>query len=350
MRRFAARGFLAAAVALALAGAARATELEDAELAWDTGQREDAARIVRNWVAANGDLGASPEALLMLARTAVDPAEATARWEQLLQLEPRGERAAEARFGKGMAAYSAGLYVQASQEFATLATDLEDWFDSGRAQLWVGYSYLGANQPKEALEAFREAQRGADEKDDVIAAEFGEANALFQLGQMREALRRFDKFAKDHGRDGRAPAAAQRSIECLRVLGEESEAKKRAGELADDFPNSGAATITKAEILEQPERATRPEENAGTVEEAPTGPFWVQVASFSDVKNAAELKRRITALGIHEIDLEPAEGPDGPVHRIVLGPYSTQEKARAVADTVATLGELNPRVRSQAAR
>jgi cell division septation protein DedD len=39
------------------------------------------------------------------------------------------------------------------------------------------------------------------------------------------------------------------------------------------------------------------------------------------------------------------EGVSGTLHRVLLGPYSSRERAETVADSVATLGDLNPRVR-----
>ena len=69
------------------------------------------------------------------------------------------------------------------------------------------------------------------------------------------------------------------------------------------------------------------------------------VASMTDPRNAAELRRLILAKGLGPLEIEPGEGPQGPVHRVILGPYATEEEARAAADSVATLGDLNPRVR-----
>ena len=87
------------------------------------------------------------------------------------------------------------------------------------------------------------------------------------------------------------------------------------------------------------------QEGEAGIDEAPIGPFVVQVASFAEVRNAVELKRKINSLGIRDLQLEPGEGPNGPVHRVILGPYDEEAFARAIADSVAALGDLNPRVR-----
>jgi len=346
---------LALAVALgagAGAGAApaQARSVEEAEAAWEIGRRDDAARLIRDWISDNPEGIRSARAAALLARTASDPAEASGLWDEVLALEGRGALAAEARFAKGMVAYSSGLYVAATREFTRLRTELRDWFDPGRASLWLGYAHLGADQPEEALEAFQEAERGANDPNDVASAELGIAHAQFRMGRVREALRRYDRFEADHSRDGRASAAAQRAVECLRALGQESDAKVRAARIATKYPNSTEATLARAEIRTLKDREVRWREGEAGIDEAPRGPFVVQVASFSEVRNAVELKRRINALGIRDLRLEPAEGPEGPVHRVMLGPYDDEVTARAIADSVAALGGLNPRVLHHAAR
>ena len=66
---------------------------------------------------------------------------------------------------------------------------------------------------------------------------------------------------------------------------------------------------------------------------------------MAELRNAVRLRRDIRSMGIGGVRIELAEGRTGPVHRVLLGPYDTEEEAQAMADSVATIGDLNPRVR-----
>jgi tetratricopeptide (TPR) repeat protein len=341
---------LAAAVTLVGgAGPARA-DLAAAELAWQRGDRREAGRLAREYVADHPEGVRSARVVALLARTAEKPAEALGRWEEVIALEPDGELAAEAHFAKGLHAYSAGYYVAAGREFELLVERFPREFDRGRALLWKGNAELGANDPAAAAETLESARGAARDPEDVRSAELGLAHAAFQQGNAKEALRRYERFERDHPEDGRASSAARRAVECLRLLGRTGEATLMATRIEREYPDSFEATLARAEVRESvaaepaagddqpPERAEAP---------VRTGPFVVQVASMAELRNAVALRRDIRSLGIDGVRIELYEGRDGSVHRVLLGPYETEEEARAVADSVAALGDLNPRVRPE---
>jgi TolA-binding protein len=342
----------AAALAAALAGPAPArADLAAAELAWQRGDRRVAGELVREYVADHPEGARSARVAALLARTAEKPAEALGRWDEVIALEPGGELAAEAHFAKGMHAYSAGLYVAAKREFEILVEQFPRELDRGRALLWKGNAELGANEPAAALESLESARSSAREPLDVRSAELGLAHAAFQQGNAKEALRRYERFERDHPEDGRASSAARRAVECLRLLGRTDEATAWATRIAREYPDSFEATLARAEVRDG--TAAAPEAPAADqpVErhEAPErqGPFVVQVASMAELRNAVALRRDIRSLGIEDVRIELYEGREGSVHRVLLGPYRTEEEAQAIADSVAALGDLNPRVRPE---
>jgi tetratricopeptide (TPR) repeat protein len=319
--------------------------LADAESAYRLGEREEARHLARSLLDEDSEAARSARVLALLARTARDPAEAMSVWDEVIALEPRGALAAEAHFEKGLHAYSAGLYVGAAQEFRTLVEGFASDFDRGRALFWKGQAELGADLPEQAFESFRMAERSARDPLDAAGAELGAANACFRLGNLREALNRFERFTRSRREDPRAGAAARSAVECLKLLGREAEAEARAQEIAREHPESFEATLARAEVR-------RPEDHAapGPGEESASreGRFVVQVAAMADPRNAAALREAIRGLGIQEIRVERGEGPEGPVHRVILGPFHSEEQARAIADSVATLGDFNPRIRPEA--
>lgn len=331
-----------------IAPGARA-DVESAERAWDRGERGEAARDIRAWLRQHPEGARSARATAMLARTAADPAEAASLWDEVIALELTGRLAAEAHWQKAMHAYSAGLYVAASREFGRLGTDFGNWLDPSQAFLWKGYSDLGADEPEAARESFREAERGVSDRLDVASVQLGIANANFRIGNVREAHRQYQRFEREHRDDGRASAAARRGVECLRLLGREQDAAAAAARIGLEYPDSFEATLARAEIRTLRDREVRWREGRAEVP-TPKGPFIVQVAAMTDPRNAATLRRQILALGIREIEVESGEGPDGPVHRVLLGPYPDEATARAIADSVAVLGDLNPRVREVESR
>jgi cell division septation protein DedD len=127
------------------------------------------------------------------------------------------------------------------------------------------------------------------------------------------------------------------------LLGRETEAAANAARIERDYPTSLEATLARAEV-----REWGPAENVElvptVVDETPAGPFLVQVAAMSNPRNAADLRREILLLGITAIHVEPGDSPEGPVHRVLLGPYDDEVTARAIADSVSALGRLNPRL------
>jgi tetratricopeptide (TPR) repeat protein len=341
------RRLLAAVLLFAMPEPAAAASVDEAESAWRLGERARAGELVREYVREHPASARSERVAALLARTAEDPADAMGRWDEVLALDPGGELAAEARWEKAMHAYSAGLYVAAAQEFEEVSARFGKWIDPGRALLWQGYAQLGADRAEDALAAFREAERKAQDRFDRRSAELGVAHATFRLGNVREALRLYERFEEDHPDDGRASAAARRAVECLRLTGRNALADQKAKEIEERYPDSFEATLARADVRPSAP-GVAPEEVPETVVPAPRGPFVVQVAAMTDPRNAAELRRLILAKGLGPLTIEPGEGPLGPVHRVILGPYATEAEARAAADSVATLGDLNPRVREAA--
>ncbi len=338
------RRILVAAALTAMPGVVGAG-VEEAEQAWRLGERDRAGELVREYLSEHPESARSTRVAAMLARTADDPSDAMGRWDEVIALEPDGALAAEAHWEKGMHAYSAGLYIAAAQEFEELTLRFGRYIDPGRAFLWRGYAELGADRPEEAIAAFRTAERKAGDRFDRRSGELGVAHANFRLGNAREALRRYERFERDYPDDGRASAAARRAVECLRLTGREALANLKASEIEERYPDSFEATLARAEVRSGAVATDAPVEPAERAEISPHGPFIVQVAAMTDPRNAVELRRVILSKGLGPLRVEPGEGPLGPVHRVILGPYDTEEEARAAADSVATLGDLNPRVR-----
>lgn len=329
-----------AAAAFALvAGAALADPLADAEKLYREGRREEAGRAVREWAEADAGAVRSPEALALLARTAADPEEAASLYDQLLLLDPPAALASEAHWMKGVHAYSGGRYIAATREFDLLAREFERHFPRGRALLWKGQAELAADSTASALETLKAAARSAD-GDDVASVDFATAHAYLSLGQVDEALRRYERFEREHKDDGRASAAARRQVECLRLLGRESEATVRATRIERSYPGSFEATLAREANRAAPPPA--PETPAAKAVQ-----HVVQVASLGDPANAARLAQQVRNLGLGPVRIEETEGTEGKMHRILLGPFKDEARAHEAADSVATLGDLAPRVRAE---
>ncbi len=182
------------------------------------------------------------------ANTAKDADEALDRWEDVLALEPPKSIVAYAHWMRGQAARALGLYPDAAREFDRVAHDHKRDFDRGRALLAKGLAELEAGEPRDALENLREAVRSARNGDDRAQAELAFASANYRLGNVREALRRFDRFQADHPKDARAHWAAWRSVICLRLLGREREAVERTERMEHDEPGSLAAVLARQEV------------------------------------------------------------------------------------------------------
>jgi tetratricopeptide (TPR) repeat protein len=182
------------------------------------------------------------------ARTAKDASEALERWDDVLALEPPGAAAAEALWVRGQAARSLGLHPDAVSHFERLAKEHGRDFDRGRAYLAMGLVQLEAGEPDAALESLRLAERHVRTADDRAQAELALATANYRLGNVREAVRRFDRFASDHSRDDRARFAAWRSVICLRLLGREREAVERTERLEKEAPGSLEAVLARQEV------------------------------------------------------------------------------------------------------
>ena len=320
---------------------AAASPLDDAERAYQSGDREEAGRIVREWASGQPDAKRQLRVMSLMARTALDPTEAVELWDDVLALEPPADLATEARWMKGLAAYSAGLYVAAGHEFDGLAHAPDSRLPRGRALLWKGLASLAADEPEEALESFTEAGTAVS-GDDAPTLELALAHAHFRLGHASEALHRYERFEREHRKDARASAAARRTIECLRLLGREDEASARATRIEHDYPTSSEATLAREAV-----RARKSAEEPET-----KGPVYyiVQVAAMSDPANAARLAQQVRKLKLGDVKVEKVDGPDGVIHRVLLGPFDDEARAHAAVDSIATLGNVEPRVRSEPKR
>lgn len=337
------RVFFAILLALSAPRGALASLLDDAERAYASGDREEAGRAVRLFASEQPDSKRQLRVVALLARTAVDPSEAVAHWDDVLGLEPPGELAAEAHWMKGLQAYSAGLYVAAGQAFDVLAHGSSTRFPRARALLWKGLASLAADEPEAALASLEQAT-GSVGGDDAPALDLALASAHFRMGHIAEALHRYERFEREHRRDARASAAARRTVECLRLLGRETEASARAVRIERDYPTSSEATLAREAV-----RARR----GGTPAAPPTAGavrFIVQVAALSDPANATRLAQQVRSLALGEVSVEKVDGPDGVVHRVLVGPFDDEVRAHAAADSITTLGDVDPRVRQEPKR
>ncbi len=199
-------------------------------------------------VASKGSVGQSLADARALAQDAKDADEALDLWEAVLALEPPGSVAAEALWMRGQAARALGLYPEAASLFDRLAQNHRRHFDKGKALLAKGLAELEAEEPRAALESLRDAVRSARDANDRAQAELAFASANYRLGNIGEALRRFDRFQSDHPRDDRALWAAWRSVICLRLSGREREAVERTEHLESEAPGSLAAMLARQEV------------------------------------------------------------------------------------------------------
>jgi cell division septation protein DedD len=180
--------------------------------------------------------------------------------------------------------------------------------------------------------------------DDAPTLELALANVHFRMGHVDEALRRYERFEREHRKDARASAAARRTIECLRLLGRESDAVARATRIEHDYPTSSEATLAR-EAVRARQAATEPAPAKGPVH------YIVQVAAMSDPANAARLAQQVRTLKLGPVQVEKVDGPDGVIHRVLLGPFDDEARAHAAVDSITTLGgDVQPRVRSEPAR
>lgn len=223
-------------------------EIEQAEEAWKDGDRIGAAALAKKIEQHHAEGERSARIAILLARCASDPGEAFERWEQVLALTPTDAVAAEAHWNRAQAASALGLHSQAIEEYVILARDHKNHFDRGRALLGKGLAELQSGEPADALESLGLASRLAKRQEDAIAAELGLASATYQMGNVREAWRRYEKFENDHSHDERARWAAWRSVMCLRLLGRESDAADKTEKMEREYPGSIEAILAREEV------------------------------------------------------------------------------------------------------
>jgi len=224
------------------------SEIEQAEEAWKEGDRLGAAALAKKIEQHHAEGERSARVAVLLARCASDPDEALERWEQVLALTPSDAIAAEAHWSRAQAASAMGLQSQAIEEYVILARDYKNHFDRGRALLGKGLAELQSGEPSDALETLGLASRLTKRQEDAIAAELALASATYQMGNLREALRRYQKFENDHSRDERARWAAWRAVLCLRLLGRESDAVNKTEDMEHEYPGSIEAILAREEI------------------------------------------------------------------------------------------------------
>jgi len=301
------RAWLAAVVLVAVPALAaredaakpKPDDVQQAEEAWENGDRVRAAALAKKIEQGNAEGERSARVAILLARCSSDPEEALERWEQVLALEPEGQVAAEARWSRAQAATALGLHSQAIEEYAVLARDHKSHFDRGRALLGKGLAELQSGEPADALETLGLAARLAKRREDTIAAELALASATYQLGNVREALRRYEKFERDHSDDERARWAAWRQVLCLRLLGREPDAAEKTERMERDYPGSIEAVLAREEI--RMGRKAPDEAKAGKTKdgEAATG------EAGDDEKDAEEKDR-----GVKDGDAKDAKKTD----------------------------------------
>ncbi len=241
-------------------------DLDAAWEAWARGDRARAASLVRDLVEEDGELTRSVRAAVLLARSSADAAQALERWEHVLSLEPEPRLAAEAHWSRAVAAAASGEHALAIEEFDVVAREYRREIDRGRALLGRGLAELDAGEPGDALESLGDAARIARTVEDRVSADLALASASFRLGNLHEALRRYDKFEREHSKDERARWAAWRAVLCARILGRETDAAERTARLEEKWPGTLEAALAREEVLmgqKSPSPESRSDAEAG---------------------------------------------------------------------------------------
>lgn len=70
--------------------------------------------------------------------------------------------------------------------------------------------------------------------------------------------------------------------------------------------------------------------------------WWLQVAALKAEKDANALKARLALLGL-EVKLNRVDTPSGPLHRVRVGPFKTEDDALGALDTLA-VNDYEPRL------
>lgn len=74
------------------------------------------------------------------------------------------------------------------------------------------------------------------------------------------------------------------------------------------------------------------------------GPFYVQVASFRNEAGAEEVAAQVQPLVGYPVNVVEADGPDGTVYRVRVGPLSRREYAEKVSDHLQDKGYERPAI------
>ena len=99
--------------------------------------------------------------------------------------------------------------------------------------------------------------------------------------------------------------------------------------------------ISKA-FAKKPEKTEKLEKPVAKPEEKPAGKegkqrYLIQLAALSDPAKADALKQKLAGLGVHA-SVSRAETSKGEIHRVRVGPFASQEEAKAVMNKLGAAG------------
>lgn len=123
-----------------------------------------------------------------------------------------------------------------------------------------------------------------------------------------------------------------------------------AGQAAPVSPDKAAAEIRKAELARQAADARKAE--AARAPEPPPkaaspagGAFVIQVASFPDAAEARKMRDRLASRGFGASVEQADLGSKGTWHRVVVGPYDSDQSAAAAASRLKAQEKVSALVR-----
>lgn len=120
-----------------------------------------------------------------------------------------------------------------------------------------------------------------------------------------------------------------------------SESASKAGQ-----PDGSAKSPAAAEAKDDPysfydilpgEKPSQPKEV-----KLPREVWWLQVAALKAEKDAQALKAKLTLLGL-AVKVNQVDSPAGPLHRVRVGPFKTEDDALGALDTLA-VNNFEPRL------
>lgn len=125
----------------------------------------------------------------------------------------------------------------------------------------------------------------------------------------------------------------------------ESEAVAESGPVVEPSVDTVEPKESEEEAAEETPPADEVEKpTSASVEEAPSGRYLVQVASFSSPDNASRLAGRLESAG-HRVVSDTVSSDVGTLHRVRVGPFATEADAnRAVAAMKEQVADIAPRI------